>query len=222
MHDPVWSSFDHFVGERVLGDDPVLATVLSANWAAGLRSIDVSAPQARFLELLVRLTGASRVLEVGTLGGYSAIAMCRGLPPNGRLVTLELDAHHLAIARNNIEQAGYSGLVETRLGPAADSLRRMREERVAPFDLIFIDADKPGYPGYLEGAIELSRPGTTIVLDNVVRGGRVADTPSPDENAAGARLALEMLGRHPRLRATVLQTVGDKGHDGFALAVVLP
>ena len=216
-----WTAFDRFVADRVLGPDPILDGVIGANAEAGLRAIDVSAPQSRLLELLVRMTGARHVLEIGTLGGYSAIAMTRGLPPDGRLVTLELDPRHAEVGARHFARAGVADQVELRLGAAIDSLAALVASGAPPFDLIFIDPDKPGYPAYLEAAIQLSRPGTTIVLDNVVREGRVGDPLDLEPNAVGARMALQSIGADPRLRATVIQTVGEKGHDGFALAVVL-
>jgi predicted O-methyltransferase YrrM len=213
-----WTEVDRLVEELLLPDDPVLAASVDDAEAAGLPSIHVSPAQGAFLFVLARATGARRVLEIGTLGGFSTIWLARALPPDGRLVTLELVPAHADVARSNLERAGVADLVEIHVGPALETLPAHRDE--APFDLVFIDADKPAYPEYLEWAIELSRPGTLIVADNVVRGGAVLDGSSDEANVAGARRFLERLGADPRVEATVLQTVGRKGYDGFALAVV--
>lgn len=205
---------DRYIAGRLVPDDP--AWVLAANAAAGLPAIDVSPAQGRFLALLLRIAGARRVLEIGTLGGYSTIWMARALPEGGRLVTLEADPHHAEVARANLERAGVAERVELRLGPAAATLPGLEE----PFDLIFIDADKPSNPLYLDWAVRLSRPGTVIVLDNVVRGGRITEAQSGDAGVEGTRAAFDLMAAHPRLSATALQTVGAKGWDGFALMVV--
>ena len=166
------------------------------------------------------MQGAKRILEVGTLGGYSTIWLARALPPHGILVTLELDPKHAEVAAANIHRAGLSSLVDLRVGPALDSLARLHAEKSAPFDLIFLDADKPNNPVYLEWAIRLSRPGTVIIGDNVIRDGEILDANNTDPSVIGTRLFLEKLGTHPRLDATAIQTVGTKGYDGFALAIV--
>jgi predicted O-methyltransferase YrrM len=196
-----------------------LNSALAANKKAGLPAIDVSRLQGKFLDLLVRISGARNVLEIGTLGAYSTIWMARALPEGGRIVTLEADPHHAKIARANLRNAGVLDRVDLRLGRALESLPKL--EDAGPFDLIFIDADKPSNPEYLRWALKLSRPGTVIVTDNVVRDGKVVDAKSDDKDVKGTRRFAELLAAEPRLSATVLQTVGTKGYDGFALAVVL-
>jgi predicted O-methyltransferase YrrM len=177
--------------------------------------------QGKFLEFLVRISGARCILEIGTLGGYSTLCLARALPGDGRIVSLELDPHHAEVARANLENAGVMESVDLMIGPALESLPTLKNSAAAPFDLIFIDADKQGYPEYLRWALKLSRPGTVIIADNVVREGRVVDPDCDDPNVLGVRRFTEMLAAEPRLSATVLQTVGTKGYDGFALAVVL-
>ena len=194
----------------------MLDAVLKRNADAGLPPIDVSPLQGRLLHLLTRMIGARRVLEVGTLGGYSAICMARALPAEGRLVTLERDPHHAEVARANLAAAGLADRVEVRTGRALDLLAAVE----GPIDLAFIDADKASSPAYLDWAVRLSRPGAMIVLDNVVRGGAIIDPARQDENTRGVLEALRLMGTDPRLDATALQTVGVKGHDGFAMALV--
>jgi predicted O-methyltransferase YrrM len=217
-----WIQVDNYFGALLAPSDEALDAALAANRAADLPPIDVTPLQGRFLELMVRISGARRVLEIGALGGYSTIWMARALPKDGRVVTLELDPHHAAIARGNLDRAGLSDRVDLRLGPASDSLRNLADDKAEPFDLIFIDADKSGYPEYLEGSLKLSRPGTTIIADNVVRDGKVIEPDNPDSNIQGVRRFTQMVAAEPRLRATVLQTVCGKGYDGFTLAVVIP
>ena len=216
-----WDGVDHYLASTLLEDDPVLEGVLAASDAAGLPPIAVSPLQGRLLGLLARAVGARRVLEVGTLGGYSAICLARGLDDGGRLVTLELEPHHAAVARENLERAGLGDRVEVRVGPAAESLRALAREGADPFDLVFIDADKSGYPEYLDLVLELVRVGSVIVADNVVRDGEVADGASTDAAVRGVRAFLERVGAHPRVEATALQTVGLKGYDGVCIAVVV-
>jgi predicted O-methyltransferase YrrM len=177
--------------------------------------------QGKFLEFLVQISGARRILEFGTLGGYSTIWLARGLPENGRVVSLELQQHHAEVAGVNLRRAGMMDRVDLRVGPAVDSLKVLEADGAEPFDLIFIDADKSGYPEYLGWSLKLSRVGTVIVADNVVRDGKVVDADSADPNIQGVRRFTEMAAREPRLSTTVLQTVGSKGYDGFAVAVVL-
>lgn len=220
----VWTKVDRYFGDLLAPAAGALDAALRANERAGLPQIDVTPLQGRFLEFLVRVTGARRVLEIGTLGGYSSIWMARALPAEGRMVTLELEPHHAAVAQLNLENAGVAECVEILVGPATETLASLEKNNSgqgAPFDLIFIDADKQGYPEYLKWALKLSRPGTVIVADNVVRDGKVADAKSKDPRIQGVRRFTEMLAAEPRLSATVLQTVGAKGYDGFALAVVL-
>ncbi len=211
---------DSFLKEALLERDPVLERALERSAAAGLPAIAVSPTLGAFLQVLALACGARRILELGTLGGYSTIWLARALPPDGRLVSLEQSAAHAAVARTNLEVAGLSPLVEIEVGAALESLDAMIAAETPSFDLIFIDADKPNNPGYLERALKLSRPGTTIVCDNVVRGGRVADAGSADPGVKGSRRYLEMLGEDPRLTSSALQIVDPKGYDGFAISVV--
>jgi len=217
--DEQWAAVDGFVEEALHRDDPVLDSVLEAGRLAGLPQIQVSAPQAKLLQMLARVTGAQRILEIGTLAGYSGVWLARALPEGGRLVTIEFDPDHAAVARSNFETAGLADKVDLRLGAALDVLPMIEAEGVGPFDLTFIDADKPNNSNYLEWAVKLSRPGAFVILDNVVRGGAVLDR-GADANAAGAHDALLWLGDQPGLDSTVIQTVGAKGYDGFAISVV--
>ena len=213
-----WSAVDNYLVEALIPNDPLLNQVLENNQRAGLPAIDVAANQGQFLALLVRMTGARRILEIGTLGGYSTISMARELPADGELVTLEADANHAAVARENLRMAGVDKLVEVREGPALATLEKLGDH--PPFDLIFIDADKPNNPNYLRWALRYSRPGTLIIGDNVVRDGEVTDPHSADDRVQGVREFIAMMGSDPRLTVTALQTVGSKGWDGFTLAWV--
>lgn len=221
MSDDQWTTVDHYITECLALSDPALDAALAANAAASLPSIDVSPSQGRLLQLLAQLQGARRILEIGTLGGYSTICLARALPVGGRLVTLEVDAKHAEVARSNIARAGFADVVEIRVGPALETLAQMQDEGAEPFDMIFIDADKPNNPAYLGWALKFSRRGSLIICDNVVRDGAVADAESTDPGVRGARRLFEMLGAEPRLSATALQTVGFKGYDGFAMALVV-
>ncbi|KQZ71693.1 methyltransferase [Sphingopyxis sp. Root214] len=214
-----WQAVDDYIAAKLLGDDDALATTLANNAEEGLPPIDVSAAQGKMLFLLAQVAGAKRILEVGTLGGYSTIWLARALPEGGSLVTLELEAHHARVAQANLETAGLADKVDIRVGPAAESLAAMTDE--APFDFVFIDADKQSNVRYVEEAIRLGRPGTTIIVDNVVREGGVIDVDSDDERIAGTRALFDMLSNGPRLDATAVQTVGAKGWDGFLLGRVL-
>jgi predicted O-methyltransferase YrrM len=218
---PVWTKVDRYFGDLLVPADPMLDAAVHANKLAGLPQIDVTSLQGKFLEFLVRVSGAKRVLEIGTLGGYSTIWLARALPEGGRVVTLELDPHHARVARGNLQDAGVLDRVNLRVGPALATLSTLLTEDAEPFDLIFIDADKQSYPEYLEWSLKLSRPGTVIVADNVVREGKVIDAMSKDPNVQGVRRFTELVAAELRLSATVLQTVGVKGYDGVALAVVL-
>jgi len=211
-----WAAVDSYFTERLSSEDDALRAALSNNAANGLPRIDVSAPQGKMLALFARMVGARRILEIGTLGGYSSIWMARALPDGGTLATIEFDPHHAAVARDNIARAGLSDRVTVHVGAALEVLPTL----AGPFDLIFIDADKPNNPHYLRWALRLSRPGSVIVGDNVVRGGAVADAASSDPNVLGARAMIDLMADEPRLDATAIQTVGEKGWDGFALAVV--
>jgi predicted O-methyltransferase YrrM len=217
-----WAAVDGYVTERLVGPDPVLDDVLRANATEGLPAIDVSPAQGRFLELLVRIQGARRVLEVGTLGGYSTIWLARALPADGRIVTLEVDPHHAEVARANLERAGVAHRVDLRVGPALDALPGLVGDGAGPFDLTFVDADKVRTPDYVAWALRLSRPGSIIVADNVVRDGRLADAASDEPAVVGGRRLHDLLAGEPRLTATTIQTVGAKGYDGFTIALVGP
>ena len=217
MSEQGWSAMDRYISEQLLADaDPVFEAVLRANAAGGLPAIDVSPAQGKFLHLMVKITGARRVLEIGTLGAYSTIWMAKALPAGGELITLEYSPKHAEVARDNLARAGLLERVEVKIGPALDSLPGL----AGPFDLIFIDADKPNNANYLDWAVKLSRPGTVIILDNVVRDGKVADAKSSDPGVKGSRAAFDFLRAHPHIEATSLQTVGLKGWDGFVLARV--
>lgn len=217
MKEDLWSDVDTYIGASLLSDaDPVFEQVLRANATGGLPAIDVSPAQGKFLSLLVTASGARRILEIGTLGAYSTIWMARALPPGGSMVTLEYAPRHAAVAKDNLARAGLLDRVEVVVGPALESLPKLS----GTFDLVFIDADKPNNSNYLQWALKLSHPGTIIILDNVVRDGRVLEANSSDANVNGARGAFEFLKAEPRIDATALQTVGLKGWDGFVLGVV--
>jgi len=217
----VWAKVDRYFGDRLVRSDPAFDAALAANRKADLPAIDVTSLQGRFLELLVRISGARRVLEIGTLGGYSTLWLARALPQDGQVVTLELEPRHAEIARANLQNAGLSDRVDLRVGRAAELLKALAGGKTAPFDLIFIDADKASYPEYLGLSLKLSRPGTVIVADNVVRDGKVIEPKNPDPNIQGVRRFTDLIAAEPRLSSTVLQTVGSKGYDGFAISVVL-
>jgi predicted O-methyltransferase YrrM len=217
-----WTAVDNYFSSLLAPEDPSLLAALAANSAASLPAIDVSPLQGKLLQLLVQITHARRVLEIGTLGGYSTIWMARALPPDGSLVTLEYNPAHAEIARANLLRAGLLDRVDLRIGRALDLLPALAQPGAAPFDLVFIDADKRSNPDYLDWALRLSRPGTVIAVDNVVRNGTIVNEKSKDPDVLGIRRMAGQIAAHPRLSATVLQTVGDKGYDGIALAVVLP
>jgi predicted O-methyltransferase YrrM len=217
----LWKAVDEYLVEHLIPSDPVLDQTIAANTAAGLPSIDVAPNQGKLLHLLARGAGARRILEIGTLGGYSTTWLGRALDDGGRLITLEANAKHAEVARKNIARAGLQGVVTLRLGAALDTLPKLVEEEEGPFDFIFIDADKPNIPNYMTWALKLSRKGTMIVVDNIVREGEVIDAASGDANVQGARQLFDLLAAEPRLEATALQTVGSKGYDGFVLAIVV-
>ncbi|MEU9215261.1 putative O-methyltransferase YrrM [Streptomyces ambofaciens] len=218
----LWDDVDTYFIDHLAPDDEALASARRESDAAGLPPINVTANQGKLLQLLARIQGARTVLEIGTLGGYSTIWLARALPADGRLVTLEHNARHAEVAVRNLARAGLDALVDVRVGPALQSLPELADENPAPFDLVFIDADKGNNPHYLEWALRLTSTGSLIVLDNVVRGGRVADADDTSDEVRGTRAAIELIGSHPRLSGTAIQTVGAKGYDGFALARVLP
>jgi predicted O-methyltransferase YrrM len=215
-----WTAVDGYLTDLFVPPDPALEEALRVSAAAGLPSIHVAPNQGKLLHFLARLAGARRILEIGTLGGYSTIWLGRALPAGGRLITIEADPRHAEIARGNLARAGLASVVELRMGPALDILPQLAAEDRGPFDLIFIDADKPAYPDYLTWSLKLSRPGSLIVADNVVRKGAVLDAASADPTVLGVRRFLAMLAAEPRVSATAIQTVGSKGYDGFAIALV--
>jgi predicted O-methyltransferase YrrM len=216
----IWTDVDDYFSRQLAPADDVLTQALADSAAAGLRPISVTAPQGKLLHLLARMIGARRILEIGTLGGYSTIWLGRALPPDGRLVTLEIDPACAAVARGNLARAGLTGRVEVMLAPAAESLRRLVADGAEPFDLVFIDADKASSDRYFLAALDLSHAGTIIIVDNVVRDGAVADPDSADPDILGIRRLIELLPRESRVHATAVQTVGSKGYDGFLLARV--
>jgi predicted O-methyltransferase YrrM len=217
MSQELWTAVDRYITDLLVPGDAALEAALQASEDAGMPAIAVSPNQGKLLMLMAQMLGARRILEIGTLGGYSTLWLARGLAPGGRLITLEADPKHAAVARSNIARAGFENVVEVRVGRAADTLPLLE----GPFDLIFIDADKVGYPEYLRWAIALAHPGTVIVADNVVRKGAVIDRESGDPNVQGVRRFHEILASEPRLSATAIQTVGSKGYDGFTIARVL-
>lgn len=220
MDNELWTAVDQYTTERLLPGDPALEAALKASEAAGLPSISVSPSQGKMLMLLAQLAGASRILEIGTLGGYSSIWLARALKPGGRLITLEANPKHAQVAGGNIAHAGLASVVEVRLGDAHAGIERLVAEGAAPFDLIFIDADKSGIPHYLEWSLKLAHRGSLIIVDNVIRDGALIDGKNEDANVKGVRRLHEMLAAEPRLDATTIQTVGSKGYDGFTLALV--
>jgi predicted O-methyltransferase YrrM len=220
MGQELWSAVDRYLIETLVPPDPVLDAVLGECAAANLPPIHVAPNQGKLLRLLALTIGARNILEIGTLGGYSTIWLARALPPGGRLITLESDAKHATVARSNFARAGLTDAVELILGRAIDTLPKLAHDGRGPFDLVFIDADKPSVPDYFTWALKLSRLGTVIVVDNVVREGKVIDAASTDASVRGVRRLLEMLAREARVTATALQTVGCKGYDGFAVARV--
>ncbi|HEY4451970.1 MAG TPA: O-methyltransferase [Solirubrobacteraceae bacterium] len=215
-----WNTVDAFVEAKLIAPDEELEQALRASTDAGLPPIAVTPAQGKLLHLLARIHGAARILELGTLGGYSTIWLARALPEGGRLVSLELQERYAQLARTNVERAGLGELVDIRVGPALDSLRRLAEEQGDPFDLVFIDADKQSTPEYFGHALPLTRPGGVILVDNVVRDGALADPASEDPGAQGMRRFHELLAVTPSAQATTIQTVGGKGYDGFTLALL--
>jgi predicted O-methyltransferase YrrM len=220
MDDPRWSEVDEYIAETFQHRDPALEAALKAGVDAGLPQIQIAPNQGKFLMLLAHMCGARNILEIGTLAGYSTIWLARSFTGMGKVVTLELDPRHADVARSNIERAGLADLVEVRVGPALESLEQLIAEEHPLFDLVFIDADKTGYPAYLEASLKLSHTGTVIVADNVVRDGKVADANSGDANVQAVRRFNAMIASDKRLDGTVLQVVGSKGYDGFAIALV--
>ncbi|GAB3255756.1 O-methyltransferase [Chitinimonas naiadis] len=220
MNQATWTEVDHYFSNSLIPADPVLEQALADSDAAGMPSHHVAPNQGKLLQLFARMCGARRVLEIGTLAGYSTIWLARALPEGGKVVTLEFNPAHAAVAAANIARAGLSDRVDIRIGKGVETLPLLVAEGAGPFDLIFIDADKPSNPAYLEWALKLSRPGTVIIGDNVVRNGAVADPGSTDANVIGVRRFFELMAENPRLSATAIQTVGSKGYDGFSMAIV--
>ena len=220
MNQEQWNVVDDYIVDRLVGADSALGAALAANAAAGLPPHDVTPAQGKLLHLLARMIGARRILEIGTLGGYSTIWLARALQLDGLVVTLEANPHHAKVARANIARAGLAGRVDFRVGPARESLPLVQAEGIGPFDLVFIDADKRNYPDYLVWALRLARRGAVIIADNVVREGAVANPDSAHPGVQGMRRFFDMLAEQRRVSATAIQSVGRKGWDGFAIAVV--
>lgn len=221
MSEQLWTAFDNFVVDHLIPDDAALSAAIERSEAAGLPAIQVSPCFGKAMHLMVRAMGASRILEIGTLGGYSTIWLARALGAGGRLISLEASPRHAEVARANVARAGLDGVVEIRVGAALNTLPAIESEQLGPFDFFFIDADKENIPEYFDWAVRLSRAGSLIVVDNVVREGAVLDAESQDTAVRGVRRFMDQLGDDDRVSATVLQTVGSKKYDGFALAVVL-
>ena len=220
MSEDQWTKVDQYFSEMLLPSDPILESTLEASLNAGLPAISVSPNQGKLLEMLARIIGARSILEIGTLGGYSTIWLARGMAAGGHLITLEVDPKHAEVARANFTRAGLQDVVELRVGNALETLPQLPAERRGPFDLVFIDADKKNIPTYFDWALKLSHPGTLIVVDNVVRDGAVIDAESTDESVQGVRRFIESLAVESRVSGTVIQTVGIKGYDGFAIVLV--
>lgn len=220
MTEELWTKLDDYYDSHLVSEDAALVEAKRAREAAGLPDIAVAANQGKFIHMLAQLVGARRILEIGTLGGYSTIWLARALPEDGRMVTLEYEPEHARVAEASIARAGLGDVVEVRVGPALDSLPDLVDQE--PFDFFFIDADKANNPYYLEWALQLGRPGAVVVLDNVVRGGQVVDAAVHAPDVTGTRAAIELIGGHPRFDGVALQTVGAKGWDGFVLARILP
>ena len=218
MTQSVWTEVDDYISGLLIGPDAALDNALAAGEKAGLPQISVSASQGKMLHLIARIRGARKILEIGTLAGYSTIWLARALPPDGKLITLEYEPLHAEVATANIAAAGLADRVEVKVGAALDTLPTIADE--APFDLFFIDADKVNNPKYVQWALDHSRPGSVIIVDNVIRDGKVTDATSTDPSVVGTREVGALLAKEPRVSATMIQTVGDKGYDGFALAVV--
>lgn len=216
----LWKSFDQYTEDRLFDSDPIMEDVLKENAAAGLPAINVSPQEGKFLQLLVKLTGAKNILEIGTLGGYSTIWLARALPKNGTLLSLEYSSKHAKTAEKNIQKSGLSDQVDILVGSALDSFENLTSLGYGTFDFVFIDADKKNNKNYMEAVLEHSRPGTCIVVDNVVRDGKVLEENTKDPELKGIQEMFDWLSDHPRFDSTAIQTVGSKGYDGFLLAIV--
>jgi predicted O-methyltransferase YrrM len=220
MEKLLFKQVDDYISNLLAPQDEILVDTIKSLDKEGLPQISVTANQGKFLQVMVLLCNAKRILELGTLGGYSSIWMGRGLPQNGKLITIEIDSHHALVAEQNINRAGLSGKIEIRIGKALDYLKKMIGDREEPFDMIFIDADKPSYTEYFNLALQLSKSGTLIICDNVIRQGEILDKNSTDEKVQGVQRFNKMLGNNTRVTATIMQTIGIKGFDGMAVAVV--
>ncbi|MEV6965418.1 O-methyltransferase [Hamadaea sp. NPDC051192] len=220
MTQSTWTAVDGYFADLLVKEDSALTAAVEDSDAAGLSALQVAPNQGKLLNLIARIRGARTILEIGTLGGYSTIWLARALPADGRLVTLEVDEHAATIAGANVARAGVGHLVDIRVGKALDTLPQLEAEGAGPFDLVFIDADKPSNPDYLAWSLRLTRPGSVIIGDNVVREGAVTDPTEDDPRVVGVRRFTELIAAEPRLTATAVQTVGVKGHDGFVLAMV--
>jgi len=220
MAEDQWVAVEQYLSKSLLLNDPTLELALATSEKAGLPAISVSPTQGKLLQMLAQMLGARAILEIGTLGGYSTIWLARGMSPGGHLITLEVDPSHAAVAQRNLSSAGLQEVVEVKVGNALETLPRLAADRRGPFDLIFIDADKQNIPAYFEWALKLSRPGTVIVVDNVVRDGAVIDADSSDESVQGVRRFIEQVAANRRVSGTAIQTVGIKGYDGFAIVRV--
>lgn len=221
MNPERWAAVDRYLDDLLVRPDAALLAAAEACVAAGLPPISVTPAQGKLLYLLALVQQARSILEIGTLGGYSTLWLARALPPGGRVVTLEIDPRHAEVARANFSRAGLAGIIDLRLGPALNTLPQLAAEGSGPFDLVFVDADKPSNPDYFAWAMKLTRPGSVIVVDNVVRKGAVVDADSTDPNVQGVRRMNELVAADPRVSATTIQTVGGKGYDGFLLARVM-
>lgn len=220
MTQTLWAQVDQYICDQLVPEDPALTETLRDSRAAGLPDIAVAPNQGKMLNLIARLQGAKRILEIGTLGGYSTIWMARALPQDGRLISCEYNPKHAEVATRNIARAGLAGKVDIRVGPALATLPLLQAEEQSPFDLVFIDADKQNNANYVHWALKLARPGSVIIIDNVIRGGRVIEADGKDELVEGVRRMNAMIAAEPRLDATAVQTVGSKGYDGFTMALV--
>ncbi|MDE1181928.1 O-methyltransferase [Paraburkholderia sp.] len=220
MNQPQWTDIDAYLNSKLLADDATLDAALTDSEAACLPSIGVAPNQGKMLNLMAQMNGARRILEVGTLGGYSTIWLARALPEDGRLISLELNPDYAAVARRNLERADVSNRVSVVVGPAKQSLETLLADKVEPFDMVFLDADKKSYPDYLRLSLALCRPGSVIISDNVIRRGRIADRSGTDPDVVGLHTFFDMLGTNPRLQSTAVQTVGAKGWDGFSITRV--
>ncbi len=220
MTKDIFQKVDTYISNLLAPEDKALADTIKSLSTEGLPQISITANQGKFLQVMARLCNAAKILELGTLGGYSTIWLARALPDNGKIITIEFDKHHADVARKNIDNAGLTDKVDLRVGRALDILPTLISEGEGPFDMIFIDADKPPYAEYFDYAVALSRPGTLIICDNVIREGKVLNNKSRDEKVQGVQRLNEMLGSNKKVTATILQTVGVKEHDGMAIAVV--